>query len=90
MNVQKHREKNVKKKVNFITFFMNRVEQPLRIFSQINGLVFADCQESDCHVNDDGESFYDCREVRGADDEWEKGWTSAGVIEAFHPDGVGE
>ena len=41
-------------------------------------------------MNDDGESFYDCGEVRGADDEWEKGWTTTGVIEAFHPDGVGE
>ena len=52
--------------------------------------LFADCQESNDPVNDDGVIFYERREVRGADDEWEKGWTSGGVIEAFHPDGVEE
>ena len=40
MKVKKHREKNVKKKVNCVTFFMNRVEQPLRIFSEKNGFVY--------------------------------------------------
>ena len=52
--------------------------------------LFADCEEPSSPVNDDGFIFYECREVRGADEEWEKGWTSGGVIEAFHPDGVEE